>query len=269
MLSSAFRRAIGMQIRANFQYRFAFALSMIIFPFFLIVNVMLFESIYAYSGAEAIRGYSLTQMIWYFGALPFVWVFIYNNTANRLSQRILRGDLTTDFLRPMSIFNVELAATVGQRIVAMIIEFFPTLLIFMAIYYPSFLTVASFLKFVIVASFSMALMFLIGFLIGMAAFSIKTIRALDDLKSVALGLLGGGLIPLEFMPDSVRKVVDALPFKYVFYEPLQFFLNNPDKAGWKPLLATIGMQLLWICALFVIVRSIWSIAASRFCAAGG
>lgn len=260
---------VGMQARVNFQYRTGFALSMIIFPFVLIVNVMLFESIYAYSGADQIKGYSLTQMIWYFAALPFVWVFIYNNTPYRLSQRILRGELTTDFLKPMSIFHIELAFSVGQRFVAMVIEFFPTLFIYMAIYFPDFLTVASFCKFVLIALFSFALMFLLGFLIGMAAFGVKSVRALDDLKGGALGLLGGGLIPLDFMPDNVRKVVDVLPFKYVFYEPLQFFLNNPAKAGWKPLVETIGMQLLWIGVLYAIVRTIWSVAARRFCAAGG
>ncbi len=269
MLSAAFRKAVDMNIRATFQYRVSFYLSMIIFPLLLIVNIMLFKGIYDYTGAETIKGYTLTQMIWYFGSVPFVWVFIWTMTAYRVSNRIIRGDLTIDFLRPMSLFHFEFAHHLGQRLTAMGLEFVPPLLIYSAIYYPDFMTAASLGKFCITAAFACILMFLMSFLIGMAAFGLKNIRALEDLKGVLLGVFGGALIPIDFLPDTVRNIADALPFKYIFYEPLQFFLNNPAKAGWEPLMKTVMMQLLWIFVLYILIRALWSIAAKRFCAVGG
>lgn len=269
MLSAAFRKAVDMNVRATFQYRVSFLLSMIIFPLMLVVNVMLFQGIYDYTGAETIKGYTLSQMIWYFASVPFVWVFIWTMTAYRVSNRIIRGDLTMDFLRPMSLFHFEFAHHIGQRLTALGLEFVPPLLIYSAIYYPDFMTFASLGKFCITAALASVLMFFLSFLIGMAAFGLKNIRALEDLKSVLMGVFGGALIPIDFLPEAVRKAADVLPFKYVFYEPLQFFLNNPAKAGWDPLMKTVLMQLFWIVVLYVVIRLLWSVASKRFCAVGG
>jgi len=266
---SAFLKVLEMNVRVFFQYRASFGISLVIFPIVLIVNVMLFESLYAYSGNDEIRGYSLTQMIWYFAAVPFVYVFIYNFAASRLSGRILAGELTMDFLRPLHIYYYEFAHAAASRIIGVSVEFLPTLFIYSLIYYPDFLTFASFFKFLIVAIFAFILMFQLNFIVGLTAFVLKENSAVSDIMNITLGLLGGAAVPLDFMPEAVQRVVQFLPFQYIFYEPLQYFLNQPDKAGVTPLLYTLLVQLIWIAALYVINRLIWAYFSKQFCAAGG
>lgn len=258
-----------MNVRVFFQYRASFALSLISFPVVLIVNAMLFERIYAHTGTDVIRGYTLSQMIWYYASVPFIYVFIYTFTAMRLSQRILSGELTIDFLRPLHIYLFEFAHAAASRVIGVAVEFLPTLFVYSLIYFPDFLTFASFMKFVATAVLAFVLMFQLNFLVGLTAFVLKDNRAVDDVKNVTLGLLGGAAVPMDFMPETVRRVADFLPFRYVFYEPLQFFLNKPETAGVMPLLHTVAAQIGWIVLLFAVGRIVWAYFARRFCAAGG
>ena len=221
----AFIKAVELNVRVFFQYRASFAMSLAIFPIVLIVNVMLFESIYAHTGADELKGYTLSQMIWYFAAVPFVYVFIYTFTSMRLSQRILSGELTMDFLRPLHIYYFEFANAAASRIIGVAVEFLPTLFIYSLIYFPDFLTITSFCKFLIVAILAFVLMYQLNFIVGLTAFVLKENRAVDDIKNITLGLLGGAAVPLDFMPEAVQRVVHYMPFKYIFYESLQFFLN--------------------------------------------
>lgn len=265
----AFFKAIEMNIHVFFQYRGGFILSLIAFPTVLIVNVFLFESLYAYTGSESIKGYTLSQMIWYFAAVPLIYIFIFNFVAFRLSQRVISGELTMDLLRPLHIIYYELATAIAGRITSIIIEFIPTIFIYSLIYYPSFLTVESLLKFFIVIILSFVLMFLLNFIIGMTAFVFKDNRAIEDIKGITLGLLGGAAIPLDFLPESIRAFNQYLPFKYVFYVPLEFFLNKPWTQSTQALLNTVASQLIWIAVFFICIHFMWSFFSKRFCSAGG
>ena len=144
---NSFGEIIRMQFKKSIQYKWSFALTLIIYPIMLLITIALFKSIYAYNHTNLIKGYSLDRMIWYYVAVNFIYNCIWNYTDIRISERILNGNLTVDLLRPVSLFKFEFARAIATRITAVICEFIPGLFLFSLIYYPGFLTVASFAKF--------------------------------------------------------------------------------------------------------------------------
>ncbi|WP_168735894.1 ABC transporter permease [Cohnella fermenti] len=264
-----FLMAVKLNLKIFVAYPKGFLISLLIHPIILFMNIFLFEAIFAYNGTSEIKGYSLSQMVWYYVVTMFVYVFIWNFTDRRISNYILSGELGTLLLRPISIYRYELANAVALRIAGILFEFVPGMLIYPWIYPPDFLTPLSLLRFIGVAIMAFLLFFLLNYLIGMTAFVTQNNSGLNRVVSAAISLLGGVMIPLDFFPGWLRSVCDSLPFKYIFYEPIQFFLARGDAATLEGWLRVVGMQAVWALALYALGRALWKMLLKHVVVAGG
>ncbi|XEC93611.1 ABC transporter permease [Paenibacillus tarimensis] len=260
---------IKLNLKIMFQYRKSFLISALIHPMELVVGAIIFTSVYAYGNFESIHGYSLSQIVWYIGGMQIVGTIIWNFAAGRMSNHILDGTLSIYLLKPASIFKFELANAIALRTVGILFEFIPILIIQTVIFFPSFMTAASTLKFVLCAVLSFFLFFLLNFIIGMAAFFIKNNGSIIAFRTIMTSFVGGTIIPLEFFPGWLQRLSEFLPFRYLYYEPLQFFLNREAAQSMAYFGHVIAMQLLWITLFFLTIKLSWPHVIKRYCAVGG
>ncbi len=264
----AFWEVIKLEIKQDIQYPFGFMISILIQPIVLLLNIALFTSLYGYNDADMIKGYEMGQMIWYFTATHFIWVIIFNFTDHRISQRVLSGELAVDLLRPMHIFVYELGISVGLRLTALITELVPGIILYSLIYFPYFMTPVSVLRFIGTIIMAFVLMYTINFIAGLFSFVLKSNAAVTGIKFLSLGLLGGCYIPLDFYPESVQRVLAYLPFEYIFYWPVQFFLNTAQSQLPGVFVRTLAAQAVWSVALILLCALGWRRASRHFCAVG-
>jgi ABC-2 type transport system permease protein len=265
----AFIEIIKMQFKVALQYKWAFAITLIIHPIMLLINIALFKSIYAYNHTNLIKGYNLTQMIWYFTAVGFVYALIWNFTDLLISDRILTGNLAVDLIKPISLFQFELASAVGSRLVALFCEFIPGLVLYGIIFFPHFMTAASLIKFIILVSMAFILYYLFCFLLGLSTFLIKNNTSIISIRTAIVAITGGGVLPLEFYPNWANKILNILPFKYIFYWPVQIFLNKESTSNFNVFLQVLITQLIWILVMYLISRICWKKVIVKFSACGG
>ena len=258
---------IKMNIKVYIQDKWGYLFTLFIQPILMIINYLLYSSIYEYNNTSEIKGYELNQMIWYFTAVNFIFVFIWNTTHTRIAERVLSGDMSIDLLRPVSLFKFEIADAIADRIVGILCEFIPAIFLYSLIVFPKFLTLKSMIMFLIVVMFAFILYFNISYIIGMFAFLIKNNNTIIVVKEALITLLGGVYFPLEFLPDRLNAFLDLLPFKYVFYWPIQFFLNN--NVNEMLMLRIIVKQLIWSLILYVLSKFITRIKIKKYCAVGG
>lgn len=264
-----FFKILLLQIKISIQYRTTFLLSLIGEPISFLITAAFFSRIYAFNEADTMLGYSLSQMIWYFAGLTLIWYCVWNDVDNRISNKILSGDLAIDLLRPVSVFTFELGYAVGTRILGMLLEFIPSGFIFSIIFFPDFLTLSSILKFMVAITLSFVIFFLINYMIGLTAFFIKSNYSLQSIKFVIISLMAGAYIPLEFFPKWFNKIAAFIPFEYIFYWPVQILLNRELIRGTPHFLKVIVSQLAWIGILFILACILWKQAIKKFCAIGG
>ncbi len=264
-----FNELIKLNFKVSFQYKWTMAISVFCQPILLIINIALFKSIYAYNDTTSIKGYGFEQMVWYYTAYYVILSFVWNGITNQISRKILTGQLASDLLKPISVFRAMLASAIGSRLVALLIEFFPGMVIYSLIVFPSFLTLKSFLSFLIIAFLGFVLNYMYSFLLGMSAMIIKNNMSINAIREVLQAIVGGGLIPLEFMPVWLNRIFDFLPFKYIIYWPIQFFLNRVEDDMLGTLIRVGGIQLIWIIAFYVAIKILWKRLIKKFCAAGG
>lgn len=264
-----FQEVIKIYFKVMFQYRWTFAMTLFVQPILLFINIALFKSIYAYNDTAIIKGYGFEQMVWYYTAYYVVLSFVWNGITSDISESILSGDLAIALLKPISFFQYFLGSAVASRAVAMLVDFLPGMIIYSLILFPSFITLKSFLSFIVIAILAFFLNYVFAFLLGMSAMIIKNNSSILAMKEVFIAIVGGGLIPLEFMPGWLNNIFDFLPFKYIIYWPIQFFLNRIEGNTFNALLKIGLIQLIWIAFFYIAIRVLWKSLVKRFCAAGG
>ena len=249
------------------RYKWDFMISFIIDPLVLIINIMLFTSIYQYNNASTLLGYSLSQMIWYFAAATFIFHFVWNFTDRNICDKVLSGDLIMDLIKPLSLFKIELFQAVSLRIFGIIFEFVPSMIIYSLLCSPDFLTILSFVRFLMLIIFSFFIFFLLNYIIGLSSFYFKNIQAIISVKYLILFFSAGAYIPFEFFPEAVKQLLNFFPFQYVFYWPIQFFLNRTP-ADSLFFLKHCFIAFGWCIGLFIIGHFLYKKVIKNFCAVG-
>ncbi len=264
-----FIAALRVHMKSMLFYRGSFVISLLIDPVYFLINFALVSSIYAYNKADSIAGYSMTQMIWYFAAVSFTWYCIYNSADTNISGKVLSGALTSDLQKPLSLFQNELANAMAIRLLSVVFNFIPSVFIYSIFSFPDFLSWLSLLKFAVVVSFAFMIFFEINFLIGLSSFIIKSNYSIQGIKFFLITLTAGAFIPLDFFPVWFKGIIKFLPFQYLFYWPIQFFLNRINCQGIDMFLKIVLIQTFWCLILYGLCRFFWSKALKRFCAVGG
>lgn len=262
-----FPTLVRMGLKRMFRYPWGLLLSLVIDPFVLMLNLVLFTSIFAHSGTDSIAGYGKFQMIWYFAACGFIWYCIWNFTDRNMGQRVISGDLTLDLIRPVSIFTIELSRAVALRIAGVIFELVPLLIVYGLLVPQDFISPLSLLKFAVSAVLAFLLFFAINFLIGMSANVLQNSSAASAVKHVVVAGLGGSLIPLDFFPAPAAAVLRELPFASLFYWPVRFFLAVDP--GWAIFAKRSLIAFLWVALFFALDMGLWKRSIKRFSGAGG
>lgn len=264
-----FPEIFKLHLKTSFQYRASFLISLLFDPILLFLYVSLITSIYENNGTEIILGYSEDQMIWYMGAVRFFYCLIWSSPDRDMSLSILSGDMALLFTKPISVFQWEFSKAIAGKVLSFLFEFIPGLVIFSLIAYPDFFTITALVKFLIICAFAFVLYFNMGFIIGTAAFRLQSNEALQALKMIILYIFAGALIPVEFFPESLQIIIKYLPFQYLYYVPIQFFLNMKGTEGWIPFLQVIGILIFWIICFSAFSMFYWRRMVKRFIAVGG
>jgi len=235
----------------------------------LVITTINLQAIYSFNRSDIVAGYSLPQIVWYFAGISLIWFCIWNPVDSNISRKVLSGDLSVDLLRPVSVFHIEFASALSSRMIAIVLELVPCTIIFCAIVFPEFLTFVAVVKFVVLTVGAFVLYFIINYIIGLSAFYIKSNYSLQTLRIILIVVTSGALMPFEFYPSIVRKLISFLPFPYIFYWPIKMLVNEKSDGGAAAFFSIWGMQILWIALLYIASRLIWYRAVRTYCATGG
>jgi ABC-2 type transport system permease protein len=103
-------------------------------------------------------------------------------------------------------------------------------------------------------------------MIGLVAFWVNRIEAIQWLLFIFIRFLSGEFIPLEFLGSFLFAASKYLPFYYIRYGVIQQFLGV---WSFQESVFFVGLQLFWVIILYILIAAIWRIALKRFGAQGG
>jgi ABC-2 type transport system permease protein len=107
--------------------------------------------------------------------------------------------------------------------------------------------------------------FLCNYVLALLAFWVTRMEAMGELWFGAGLFLGGRLAPLEIMPEPIRKVASALPFKWSTWFPAEALRGGLSV---EYIQGSLINQLAWIGLMLILFRFIWKAAVRQYSAVG-
>lgn len=183
-----------------------------------------------------------------------------------VSNEIITGNIISKLTFPVSYLQQKLCDYLG----ALICNFFTSFLVILIILMTKFSDYI-FISFggvfiVISVILSMTIMFIFDYLTGLTAFVTESIWGVATIKVCLVSFFSGVIIPLEFLPNTIKKLVQLTPFWYVFQTPISLLTEH---SNFKVGLLKLMPQAFWAVLLIVLTISISRHALSNLKVNGG
>jgi ABC-2 type transport system permease protein len=251
-------------VLVEFQYRWAnyfYMIGMIAEP---VIYLVVWSTVAEAQGGQ-VGGYTAGS----FAAYYIVWTLVRNMnivfTPYGWEERIQRGRLSMELLRPIHPLHNDVAFFAGWKLVVIVLWlplaaflawiFKPTL-------QPSLLEVGVFFI-AIWGAYLIRTMALS--LLGMITFWTTRVSAIFEMYFAAELVLSGRLVPMSLMPEWVQRLAGFLPFQWTFGYPIESLIGALTPGE---LIGGLGMQALWIGIGILLVNVVWRFGIRRFSAVG-
>ena len=200
----------------------------------------------------------------YYLALLAVGLMCASYENHTFSERIYDGTITHDLLKPQPVVIGPIGANLAIRIWLLMIGV--PLLVLIALTLDVSYAVSDVVVALPAALIAGVLRFFFIWLLALAAFWTERVHAVVGFGHVLIFLLGGSAAPVVFLPEPVRSVAEALPFRAMLGFPAELATGSLSAGqAWYG----YAWQLGWTCVFGVLAMVVWRVGVRRFTAVGG
>ncbi len=218
----------------------------------------------AFSGREAIGGYTFKTMLSYFVVSSFISSFEKSNgVCFEVSERIRGGTFSKYMVIPANpqlyFLSQSLGASAYYALFSVISAVFCTLVFGVKLSIPTDPAT-------IMCSFAMVLMgpvFMVcfRFFIGMLAFKVQDIGFFIYVHMGLISFRNGSIVPLALLPETMLHILRFLPFAHVIYTPAALISSQMNAVdGLFGLLVLSG----WTAAMLLINQIVYNRLRVKF-----
>ena len=192
-------------------------------------------------------------------------------TQNILAQRIRSGAISVELLRPWEYINAllfeDLGTIIGNLLTKGVVLSIAALVLFGVSIPPA----GNILLFFLSAFLGFLLLFLMYMLVAMMCFWFIEASMLLTLLDVIIKLLSGQFLPTWLMPAWLEKMMNALPFIWIYQKPISVFLGAAEGGAviGSDYIKIVALQIGWIAVLYFVVLWVWRIAVDKLSVQGG
>lgn len=249
-------------IRSNLAYTADFIAGSFFFALIIFVFMQLWQAITFNDGST--EGYTVNRLVWYYIAAEIV-VLSKSGVFRSMNEEIRGGGVAYKLNKPYSFVLYQLSDGIGQTSVRLLMNVPVGLLL-------GFLYVGRLEGFRWEALPAVILSVILGILlnffmdafIGMTAFWTEDNSAFFWIAQ-KLSFMLGLFLPLDFLPEVIRKIAVFLPFSYIAYAPAKlltsFSVGN--------MLELLPVQLFYTVLFAVLTQILYSMGAKKLNINGG
>lgn len=215
-------------IVSNLEYRFNFIVDAFIQPILTVgIEVLLWLAIFKTAESGLIGGYGresyLAYAVWapFLGRIAISWMY-----ESMMVEEVGSGSINTILTRPLSFYEYYLSQMMGYKVITTL---FSILVPIAASLY--FDLPVQFLKIPLALTLVVFYLFLVhtmSFIISTLGFFLTRVRSFTLVKNLILWLLSGELVPIDLMPDALRKFFLIMPFSSGVYIPLGYITGRVE-----------------------------------------
>jgi ABC-2 type transport system permease protein len=246
-------------------YRFGFLFTILGNIIYLGVAYYLWKSIYRYS--DTIRGLTFDETFLYVGLGSAIFILLKTYADWIIHYEIREGMIAVYLTKPIDFQLYALAANFGSLLMGLTTVSIPTALILAFVFKVKVALGIGLLLFPISLLLAFLISFSIDYFVGVMAFYSESVWGLSITKEIIVTVFSGALIPLQFFPDAIQKILFWLPFQAIYHTPIMM-ITKADQ-GLNVFLPMLLIQFLWAVTLFMFTRLFYNQAIKVLRIAGG
>ncbi|WP_164174060.1 ABC-2 family transporter protein [Ruminococcus flavefaciens] len=254
-------------IMETLQFRLSFVVMVIGNLLYLIVVYFLWDAIYESAGTDVVNGMTFTDTLIYLVLATALFNFMEMYAVWEIGRNIQSGKIVLDLLKPMEYRKYLFWSFSGSFIAKFLLTFLPTFIAVALVTHGAIPMGINLLYFMLSVVMAVSINYSIDFIVGTICLYTESIWGINIMKQVIVLLLSGATIPLAFFPDTLRTVVNYLPFQSIYNAPLTLLLDGAPTA--ETVLTTLGTQLIWCIAMMIVSKLFWKVSLRQITVNGG
>jgi ABC-2 type transport system permease protein len=246
-------------------YRFGPLFSLVGNFIYLGVAYYLWKSIY--KNSDTLRNMTFNETFLYIAIGSAVFILLKTYVDWEISYEIREGIITTYLIKPLDYQTYILFVSLGQILMSLLVITLPTIFIITLVFNVPIPLGLGTLLFPVSLLLALVVSFCFDYFVGTIAFYTESVWGLSTVKEIVILALSGALIPLQFFPEAMQKILFILPFQTIYHTPLMI-LTQPN----QPLnvfLPMLAVQAVWAIALYILTRLFFAQALKVLRIAGG
>ena len=257
-------QSLKISISKNLNYKINFLLMMVIpVLVFFAIKYNLWSSIYATNSAENIKGYTLSQMIEYQFWILIFELFVRSHFFSRnISEDIRLGKISAFLLYPFGFINYQLSLFFSDKLIQFFIGIF-SLSVAIAFGWVQMPSLDILFKAGIFIFMVSTFWFFTQLLVGFLSFWLEETWSINISVRFISAFLSGSIIPLDFYPEIMSKILLWTPFPYLIYIPVKVLMGESIDVGFS-----IFILFVWMLILLFLVQFVWRKGLKLYTGAG-
>lgn len=251
----------------SLQFRLSFVVMIIGNLLYLIIVYFLWKAIYASAGTDIVNGMTFSDTLIYLVLATALFNFMEMYIVWEIGRSIQSGRIVLDLLKPIEYRKYMFWSYSGSFMMQFILTFLPTFIVVTIVTHGAIHIGLNLIYFIFSVIMAVSINYSIDFIVGTICLYTESIWGINIMKQVIVLLFSGATIPLAFFPESLKKVVNFLPFQSIYDAPLSILLNSDFQP--KALLPTLGMQFGWCCVMMILSKLFWKSSLRHITVNGG
>jgi ABC-2 type transport system permease protein len=213
------------------------------------VFVQLWSAVYEAQGTAEIAGLTLANTIWYF-LIAEVMELGRARHDMVISEEVKSGTIAYTMIRPYSYLLYHFFNGLGEVLVKMSLVLLLGLPLVLAVAGAPQIALIHIPAVLLVMLLAILIDFMVFSIIGLTAFVTEDVSSLRLIYQKLVFIMGGLMIPLDFLPSWLRRIAELLPFQLTTYAPAKLFAAFERGQFFQ----TILLQAVWITLIGLFLR---------------
>ncbi len=191
------------------------------------------------------------------------------NALGTLSARIRTGAISVELLRPWEYMNSLLFEDFGTIVANLASSGLVLFTMARLLFHMQIPPAGNIVLFLVSAFLGFLLLFLVKAIVAMACFWLTEAFYLLILVDVAIDLLSGQFLPTWLVPGWLERIMDALPFVWIYQKPISIYLSQGKTMLMKEYVPLFLQQIAWAVFLYLMMYVVWHTAVKKLNVQGG
>ena len=235
-----------------------------------LVMYYIWLAVFNSSGEGMINGFTMRDMTVFLFITAMTNFLTDSDGSYDVGEEVRDGNIAMRLIKPVGFHSTFLFTEIGWKLLIFGMIFAPVVIgveIYKFNAYGGFaFNIASFALYIFSMTMSYLFSFYMNVCFGFMAFFLKNLWGFNIIKSSILRFLSGGVLPLAFMPGTLRQVLEWLPFASLCYTPVMIYMGmySPAETALR-----LAVQVAWVIVFYIISKLILSTALRHVSVQGG